>query len=83
MLPTTTPTATPTASSASSTSAVPVNNGTSLADIGYYYDVGGDSIFSPKKDGYTKPDIIKYMQDNVATAAQGGSIEDLLNYVRK
>jgi hypothetical protein len=73
----------PAASSAFGTSAVPVNSGTNLADIGYYYDVGGDSIFAPKKDGYKKPDIIKYLQDNVATAAQGGSIDDLLNYVRK
>ena len=89
--PTSTPTkATPTSSVStplSSSFAVPVNTAgntaNSGADIGYYYDVGGDNIFAPKKDGYTKPDIIKYLQNNVATAAQGGSIDDLLNYVRK
>jgi hypothetical protein len=89
--PTSTPTkVTPTSSvstPSSSSFAVPVNTAgntaNSGADIGYYYDVGGDNIFAPKKDGYTKPDIIKYLQNNVATAAQGGSIDDLLNYVRK
>jgi hypothetical protein len=64
-------------------SAVPVNIGSNAADIGYYYDLAGSDIFAPKKAGTERPDIIKYLQNNVATAAQGGSIEDLLNYVRK
>jgi hypothetical protein len=64
-------------------SAVPVNSGVNAADIGYYYDIAGNDIFAPKKAGTEKPDVIKYLQNNVATAAQGGSIEDLLNYVRK
>jgi hypothetical protein len=64
-------------------SAVPVNSGINAADIGYYYDIAGNDIFAPKKAGTEKPDVIKYLQNNVATAAQGGSIEDLLNYVRK
>jgi len=64
-------------------SVVPVNSGTNAADIGYYYDLAGSDIFAPKKAGTERPDIIKYLQNNVATAAQGGSIEDLLNYVRK
>jgi hypothetical protein len=64
-------------------SAVPVSNGVNAADIGYYYDIAGNDIFAPKKAGTEKPDVIKYLQNNVATAAQGGSIEDLLNYVRK
>ena len=63
--------------------AVPVSSGTNAADIGYYYDIAGNDIFAPKKAGTEKPDVIKYLQSNVATAAQGGSIEDLLNYVRK
>jgi hypothetical protein len=60
-----------------------VSEGPNAADIGYYYDIAGNDIFAPKKTGTERPDIIKYMQSNVATAAQGGSIEDLLNYVRK
>jgi hypothetical protein len=64
-------------------SAVPVNSGSNAADIGYYYDLAGSDIFAPKKAGTERPDIIKYLQNNVATAAQGGSIDDLLNYVRK
>lgn len=64
-------------------SAVPVSNGVNAADIGYYYDIAGNDIFAPKKAGTEKPDVIKYLQNKVATAAQGGSIEDLLNYVRK
>lgn len=64
-------------------SAVPVSNGINATDIGYYYDIAGNDIFAPKKAGTEKPDVIKYLQNNVATAAQGGSIDDLLNYVRK
>ena len=77
-------TSSPAASSAySGLSAVPVTNGPNAADIGYYYDIAGNTIFAPKKAGTEKPDIIEYLQNNVATAAQGGSIDDLLNYVRK
>lgn len=54
-----------------------------LADIGYLFDPFGESIFAPDKASAEKQDIIKYLQNNVATAAQGGSIDDLLNYVRK
>lgn len=84
-----TPTAsTPSVYSPSSGSfAVPVNTATTTpyngAEINYLYDVGGSNIFAPRKAGTPKPDVLKYLQDNVATAAQGGSITDLLDYVRK
>lgn len=62
------------------TAAPATNNG---AEINYLYDVGGSDIFAPRKDGAQKPDVLKYLQDNTASAAQGGSIADLLDYVRK
>lgn len=87
------PSATPVASAprASSPSAsnfaLPVNTAAATpyngAEINYLYDVGGSDIFAPQKAGTPKPDVLKYLQNNVATAAQGGSTEDLLNYVRK
>ena len=54
-----------------------------LADIGYLFDPFGESIFAPDKASAEKQDIIKYLQNNVATAAHGGSVDDLLNYLRK
>jgi hypothetical protein len=67
--------------------AVPVNTAETKpyngAEINYLYDVAGSDIFAPRKAGTPKPDVLKYLQNNVATAAQGGSIDDLLNYVRK
>ena len=84
---------TPTASApsvyspSSSSFAVPVNASATTpyngAEINYLYDVAGSDIFAPRKAGTPKPDVLKYLQNNVATAAQGGSTEDLLNYVRK
>ena len=67
--------------------AIPVNTAAATpyngAEIDYLYDVGGSNIFAPQKAGTPKPDVLKYLQTNVATAAQGGSITDLLDYVRK
>ena len=67
--------------------ALPVNTAATTpyngAEINYLYDVGGSDIFAPQKAGTPKPDVLKYLQNNVATAAQGGSITDLLDYVRK
>lgn len=67
--------------------AVPVNTAAATpdsgAEINYLYDVGGSNIFAPRKAGVQKPDVLKYLQDNTASAAQGGSITDLLDYVRK
>jgi hypothetical protein len=90
---TTTTSATPSAStpsvydSSSNSFAIPVNTAAATpyngAEIDYLYDVGGSNIFAPQKAGTPKPDVLKYLQDNVATAAQGGSISDLLDYVRK
>jgi hypothetical protein len=54
-----------------------------LADIGYLFDPFGGSIFAPNKTSTEKQDIIKYLQSNMASAAHGGSVDDLLNYLRK
>jgi len=81
----TAPAARPTA--AASNLALPVNTAETKpyngAEIDYLYDVGGSDIFAPRKASTPKPDVLKYLQNNVATAAQGGSIADLLDYVRK
>ena len=84
---------TPTASTPSvpnpsaSSFAIPVNTAAATpyngAEIDYLYDVGGSNIFAPQKAGTPKPDVLKYLQDSTASAAQGGSITDLLDYVRK
>lgn len=84
----TTPARAPVAATPSSSSfAIPVNTAANTtdsgADIGYLYDVGGSDIFAPRKAGAPKPDVLKYLQDSTASAAQGGSITDLLDYVRK
>jgi hypothetical protein len=81
-------TRTPTAATPSAGNfALPVNTAETKpyngAEINYLYDVGGSDIFAPRKAGTPKPDVLKYLQNNVATAAQGGSITDLLAYVRK
>jgi hypothetical protein len=75
------------ATPSSSSSALPINTAETKpyngAEINYLYDIGGSDIFAPRKASTPKPDVLKYLQNNVATAAQGGSTEDLLNYVRK
>lgn len=84
---------TPTASApsvynlSSSSFAIPVNTAETKpyngAEINYLYDVAGNDIFAPRKASTPKPDVLKYLQNNTASAAQGGSITDLLDYVRK
>ena len=75
--------AAPAASAPSGYSTTQTSAPATLADIGYLFDPFGEDIFAPNKAGTEKQDIIKYLQNNVATAAQGGSITDLLDYVRK
>ena len=75
--------AAPAASAPSGYSTTQTSAPATLADIGYLFDPFGESMFAPNKAGTEKQDIIKYLQNNVATAAQGGSITDLLDYVRK
>jgi uncharacterized protein YfkK (UPF0435 family) len=59
------------------------------ADIGQQFDVLGDSIFNPQTAGKSSEDPLKYLYDmglleksNIAHAAEGGSIDDLLEYLR-
>ena len=56
-----------------------------LAKIGYYYDPFGESIFPlPKTTAAQTPDVLKslYGTGQSVRAAEGGSIEDLMEYLR-
>jgi hypothetical protein len=56
-----------------------------LAKIGYYYDPFGESIFPlPKTNATPTPDVLKslYGTGQPVRAAEGGSIEDLMEYLR-
>ena len=56
-----------------------------LAKIGYYYDPFGESIFPlPKTNATPTPDVLKslYGTGQSVRAAEGGSIEDLMEYLR-
>lgn len=82
--PATTPVAAaPAASVPSGYSTTQTSAPAALADIGYLFDPFGESMFAPNKAGTEKQDIIKYLQSNMASAAHGGSVDDLLNYLRK
>ena len=56
-----------------------------LAKIGYYYDPFGESIFPlPKTNATPTPDVLKslYGTGRSVRAAEGGSIDDLMEYLR-
>ena len=56
-----------------------------LAKIGYYYDPFGESIIPlPKTNATPTPDVLKslYGTGRSVRAAEGGSIDDLMEYLR-
>lgn len=82
---TTTSTPSGTSYSSPSYSSTQSSNPTDLADIGYFFDPFGTDILAPKKAGTASKDALKslYGSGLVARAAEGGSIDDLMEYLRK